>query len=97
MGRGPAESGLGGGGELAGVGPAVRVSALGSLAGLVQPVSTSSALQTAMKLERRSRFFGCIEVAAITKLSAGAERPPAPAASCVTRVSPGYSRQLLGP
>jgi hypothetical protein len=61
LGRALTESELDAGAELAGVGPAVRVSGLGSLAALVQPArSTKSAPQAAVKLERRTRCFANI-------------------------------------
>src|SRR4029453_9676702 len=63
VGRGLIESELDGGAELAGVGPAVRVSGLGSLAALVQPVSNKSAPQAAKGLERRARSLKSNEVA----------------------------------
>jgi hypothetical protein len=64
VGRGLTESELDGGAELAGVGPAVRVSGLGSLAALVHPASSKrSAPQAAVKREDRTRCLQGIEVA----------------------------------
>ncbi|HET6760276.1 MAG TPA: hypothetical protein VFH20_13450 [Propionibacteriaceae bacterium] len=66
LGRALTESELDGGAELAGVGAAVRVSGLGSLAALVHPAkSTKTAPQAAVKLERPTRCFASIRGAII--------------------------------
>jgi hypothetical protein len=74
VGRGLTESELDGGAELAGVGPAVRVSGLGSLAALVQPVTKQSAPQTARRLERRTRCLISIGVAVTLTVWPGESR-----------------------
>jgi hypothetical protein len=74
VGRGLTESELDGGAEDAGVGPAVRVSGLGSLAALVQPVTNKSAPQAAKRLGRWTRCLMSIEVAVTLTVSPGESR-----------------------
>jgi len=74
VGRGLTESELDGGAELAGVGPAVRVSGLGSLAALVQPVTNKSAPQAAKRLDRWTRCLISIEVAVTLTVWPGESR-----------------------
>ena len=62
LGFGLLELGLDGGAELAGVWPAVRVSGLGSVAALVQPVTSRSA-PSSYQRERRTRCLAGIGVA----------------------------------
>ncbi|HKX14516.1 MAG TPA: hypothetical protein VJN19_04935, partial [Propionibacteriaceae bacterium] len=69
LGPGLLGSGFDGGAEVAGVGPAVRVSGLGSLAALEQPVTRSSAPQAAAKEEQRTRCLSGIGVAVTTTVS----------------------------
>src|SRR4029450_4155416 len=68
LGFGLLEPGLDSGDEVAGVGPAVRVSGLGSLGGLVQPVTRSSAPQAASRHERLPR---CVKRGRLPRCLAG--------------------------
>src|SRR5207342_3142836 len=66
------EFGLDGGAELAGGCPAVRVSGLGSVAALVQPLTRSSTAQAATKHECCTRCLADIGVALTCTVSPGA-------------------------